>query len=111
MVQTGANPDEIEKNWRLSTEKGLHSRLIVETLMEELHIEADDADVERELEKIAADTGKPLEDVERQYGEGKALEYVKDSIRESRLFDLLLAENSVKTGSKANYLDVMGNNE
>jgi trigger factor len=111
MAQTGADPDEIEKNWRLSTEKGLHSRLIVETLMDELHIEADDAEVGRELEKIAVDTGKPLEEVERQYGEGKAAEYVKDSIRESKLFDLLLAENTIKTGSRTNYLDVMGNNE
>ena len=111
MSQTGADPAEIEKNWRASAEKALHSRLMVETIMEEQHIEAGDADVEQEFAKIAADTGRPLEDVKKQYGDGQMLDYIKDSVRESRLFDLLLAENTIKTGSKANYLDVMGNND
>jgi len=111
MAQTGTDPAEIEKNWRASAEKALHSRLIVETIMEEQRIEAGDADVERELEKIAVDTGKPLEEVKKQYGDGQMTDYVKDSIRESRLFDLLLAHNTIKTGSTANYLDVMGNND
>jgi len=110
MAQTGTNPDEIENNWRVSAEKSLHSRLIIETLMEEQHIEVSDEDFEQELEKIADDTEKPLEDVKKQYGEAQAAEYVKDSIRENRLFELLLTENTIKAGSKANYLDVMGNN-
>jgi len=111
MAQTGTDPDEIEKNWRSAAEKGLHSRLIVETLMEEQHIEASDADVEQELEKIAADTDKPLEEVKKQYGSEQAVEYVKDSVKEAKLFELLLKENTVKTGSKANFVDVMGNND
>jgi trigger factor len=111
LAQTGTDPAEIEKNWRAAAEKALHSRLIVETLMQEQHIEASDADVEQELEKIAVDTGKPLEEVKKQYGDDQMMEYIRDSVRESRLFDLLLAENTIKTGSKANYLDVMGNND
>jgi len=111
MAQSGTDPEELQKNWRAAAEKGLHSRLIVETLMEEQHIEASDADVDQELEKIAADMDKPLEDVQKQYGGEEAVGYVKDSIKESKLFELLLKENTVKTGSKANYVDVMGNNE
>ena len=111
MAQTGTDPAEIEKNWRASAEKALHSRLIVETIMEEQHIEASDADVEQEFAKIAADTNRPLEEVKKQYGDAQMRDYVRDSVRESRLFDLLLAENTIKTGSKANYLDVMGNND
>jgi trigger factor len=110
MAQTGTNPDEIEKNWRASAERALHSRLIIETLMEEQHIEVSDAEVEQELEKIAVDTEKPLEEVKKQYGEPQAAEYIKDSIRENKLFELLLKENTVKTGFKANYLDLMENN-
>jgi trigger factor len=110
LAQTGTGPDEVEKNWRASAEKSLHSRLIIETLMEEQHIEVSEADVEQELEKIAADTDKPLEEVKKQYGEPQAAEYIRDSLRENRLFELLLTENTIKTGSKANYLDVMENN-
>ena len=110
MAMSGEDPDETHKKWRSQAEKALHSRFIVETLIEEQHIEASDADVEQELEKIAADTKTPFEEVKKRYEEKNALEYIKDSIRESRLFDTLLAENTVKTGAQANYLDVMEKN-
>jgi trigger factor len=110
MALSGENPGEIEQNWRSQAEKALHSRFIVETLIEEQHIEVSDADVEKELENIAADTKTPLEEVKKRYEEKDALEYVRDSIRETKFFDALLAENTVKTGLRANYLDVMGKN-
>jgi trigger factor len=110
MSLSGENPDEIHKNWRSQAEKALHSRFIVETLIEEQHIEVSDAEVEQELEKMAADTQTPLEEVKKRYEEKDAMEYIKDSIRESKFFDMLLAENTVKTGPRTNYLDVMGKN-
>jgi trigger factor len=110
MALSGENPDEIYSNWRSHAEKALHSRLIVETLIEEQHIEASDADVEQELEKIAADTETPLEEVKKRYEEENDLEYLKDSIRDMKFYDALLAENTVKIGPTANYLDVMEKN-
>jgi trigger factor len=110
MALSGENPDEIHQKWRSQAEKALHSRFIVETLIEEQHIEASDAEVEQELERIAADTKTPLEEIKKRYEEKDALEYVKDSIRENKFYDMLLAENTVKTGVKANYLDVMEKN-
>jgi trigger factor len=110
MGMTGENPNEIEQNWRSSAEKALHSRFIVETLMEEQHIEASDADVERELENIAADTGTPLEEVKKKYEEDNAREYIRETIREAKFFDALVAGNTIKTGSRVNYLDLMEKN-
>jgi len=110
MSLSGEDPGVIEQNWRSQAEKALHSRLIVETLIEEQHFEVSDADVEKELENIAADTKTPLEEIKKRYEGKDALEYIRESIREARLFDALLAENTVKTGSKANYLDVMEKN-
>jgi len=110
MAMSGQDPGALEQNWRSQAEKALHSRLIVETLIEGQHIEVSDADVEKELENIAADTKTPLEEVKKRYEGKDALEYIKDSIREVRFFDALLAENTIKTGSKANYLDVMEKN-
>jgi len=109
LAQTGDGLDDIQGKWRPSAEKALHSRLIVETLMGEQRIEAGDDDVEKELEDFAADSGEPIEEVKKRYGEGNALEYVKESIRERKFFDLLIAGNTVKTGSKTNYLDFMEN--
>jgi trigger factor len=107
----GNDAGEIEKNWRDQAEKSLHSRLIVETLMEEQHLEASDGEVEQEFAKIAADTGAELDEVKKQYGDDNGLEYIKDSIKETKLFEVFLAENTIKTGPKTNYLDFMTKNE
>ena len=110
MAETGNDLGVIEKNWRETAVKSLHARFIVETLVKEQRIEASDADVEQELAQAAAETGRPLEEVKQQYAEGKLMDYIRESIRERRLFDLLLAENKINLGSRANFVDVMGNN-
>jgi trigger factor len=110
MAKSGKDPDELAQKWRSGAERALHSRLIVETLIEEQHIEASDADVDDELHRIADAEGQPFEAIQEQYAGNDALEYVKDSIRERKLFDLLLTENTVKPGSAMNYLDFIEKN-
>jgi trigger factor len=111
MSQSGDNPDEIEKQWKSQAERSLHSRLIVETLMEEQNLEASDGEVEQEFEKIAADTNLSLEDAKKQYGDHNGLDYIRDGIKETKLFDMFLAENTIKTGKTTNYLDFMNKSE
>ena len=62
------------------------------------------------MEEFAADSDMSVEDFKKQYSEGRAMEYIKDEVRERKVFDLLLTENNIKTGSKMNYLDFMQNN-
>jgi len=111
MAGTGKESGEIINAWRAQAEKGLHSRLIVETIISNQHIEASDEEIEKELENIAADTGKTIEEVKKEYEDKKAREYVEEAIKDSKFFDMLLVESVIKTGSRANYLDVMQNNE
>jgi trigger factor len=110
LSEGGDGLEDIEGKWRPSAERALHSRLIVEKLMEDQHIEAGDDEIKKELEEIAAESDMSAEDFINRYGEGRAQEYVKDDVRERKLFDMLLTENNIKTGSKMNYLDFMQNN-
>ena len=110
LAQTGEGLDDIEGKWRPSAEKSLHSRLIIETIMEEQHVEPSDEDVEKEMENLAAESGDPVDEIKKRYESDNIIGYLREEIRERKTFDMLLAENTVKTGSKANYLDVMGNN-
>jgi trigger factor len=110
LAQDGGGLGDIEGKWRPSAEKALHSRLIVEKLMEDQHIEVGDEETEKEIQSIMAESGMSREDVLKRYGGDIALEYIKDDIKERKLFDMLLAENNIKTGSKKNYLDFMQNN-
>jgi len=110
LSQGGGGLEDIEGKWRPSAEKALHSRLIVEKLMDEQHIEAGDDEVEKEINEIVAESGLSREELFKRYGGEMAKEYFKDDVKERKLYDMLLAENTIKTGSKKNYLDFMRDN-
>jgi trigger factor len=110
MGENKESHDSFMQNWRPQAEKALHSRLIVETLIEEQNIEVSDEEIAQEMEKIAADTNEELEKVKKRYEEDNASEYLKDSIREYKFLDMLLALNTIKAGPKLKYLDLMENN-
>jgi len=105
-MMSGAEKD---KEWREMAEKALHSRLIIETLMEEQKVEVSDEDVEKEFESIAAANGVAVDEVKKHYNE-EAIFYLKEDIREKKVTDLMFAENNLKQGKKENYLDFMTDN-
>jgi trigger factor len=108
--QTGKSIEEIQNEWRPDALKALHSRLIVETLIEDLKLEAGDEEAAKEIERLAAEENAPIEDIKKYYEQESMKEYLKEDIKERKLFDILLAENTIKPGKKENYLDLMSNN-
>ncbi|MFP3042948.1 trigger factor [Treponema primitia] len=110
MGASGKTPEEITAEWRPDVLKALHSRLIVEALIEELGLEASDDDVEKEFENLAAETGSPVEDIKKYYEQDNMRAYLKEDIKEHKLFDIMLAENTIKKGKKEKYLDLVSNN-
>jgi trigger factor len=110
MEKSGKTAEEIQDEWRPNAEKALHSRLIVETLMEEQKFEISAEELEKEMEKLAAESGTALEEIKKYYEQENMKEYLREDIRERRLYDLLLAENTIKKGNKTKYLEFMGNN-
>jgi trigger factor len=110
MGSSAAGSQAILDEWKPDAQRALHSRLIVETLMEDLKLEASDGELEKEFEKLAANSGTSLEDVKKYYEQEQMKEYLKEDIKEQKLFDRLLAENTIKTGKKENYIDLTANN-
>jgi trigger factor len=110
LEKSGKSLESLQEEWRPSAVKALHSRLIVETLMEEQNFDVTREDEEREYEIMAAESGISLEEVKKYYEQDNMKEYLKEEIKERKLFDLLLAENTIKRGKKENYLDLVGNN-
>jgi len=97
------------QEWRDSAVKALHSRIIIETLMDEQKIEVTDDELQKEFESIASANNANIEDVKKHYNE-EAVFYLKEDIREKKITDLLFAENNFKQGKKENYLDFMSDN-
>ena len=101
--------EEKSKEWRDAAEKALHSRLIIETLMEEQKIEVSDEDVEQEFKSIAEASNAQVDEVKKHYNE-EAVFYLKEDIREKKITDMMFAENTLKQGKKENYLDFISDN-
>ena len=110
MAGSGQSIDQIQNEWRPASEKALHSRIIVETLIEQEKFDASDEDVEKELEKMAVEANTGIEEIKKYYGDDNMLEYLKEGIKEQKLFDVLIAENNITVSKKEKYLDLMGNN-
>ena len=100
---------EREQEWREAAEKALHSRIIIETLLEEQKIEVTDEDVEGEFQRMADENGVEIDEVKKHYNEQAVLN-LKEDIREQKINKILLEENHFKPGKKENYLDFMTDN-
>ena len=98
------------EEWRPEVAKSIHSRLIVETLIEELKIDVNDDEVEKELERLAKESETSIEDVKKYYEEGQIMEYLREDTKRRRFFDILLEKNTVNSGEKKSYIDLVSNN-
>ena len=109
----GNSPDgaaSIIDSWKPDATRALHSRLIIETLMEDLKLEASDGEVDEEIEKLAGENEASREEVKKFYQEERMKDYLREDIKERKVFDLLLEKNTIKTGNKENYIDLIANN-
>ncbi|MDR0586130.1 MAG: trigger factor [Treponema sp.] len=108
--KSGQNPENIREEWKGDAEKALKSRLVVETLMRDLELEASEEETEKEIEGIMSYSDAPAEDIKKYYEQENIRESLKEDIKERKLFDLFLAENKVKKGERKKYLDLMSKN-
>ena len=106
----GNSPEQAEsiiESWKPDAVKALHSRLIVETLIEELKLEASDDEVEDEIDRIVdLENDDKEEEIRKYYEEEMAREYLKEDIKEKKFFDLLLEKSVIKAGEKVGYLEL-----
>lgn len=110
MANSGGGKARIIEGWRPDVVKALQSRLIVDTLIKELSLEAGEEEFGKELETMAVQSGASIEDIKKYYEADTMKEYLKEDIKERKLFDLLLAENKVIKGKKGKYVDLVSNN-
>ena len=98
------------ESWKPDAAKALHSRLIIETVIEDLKLEASDDEVKAEIEKMALESQGDIEEFKKYYEDERMKEFLKENIKESKFFDMLLEKSSFKLGEKKNYMDLAGNN-
>ncbi|MDR1306267.1 MAG: trigger factor [Treponema sp.] len=107
LIKPGQDPEKLRQDWKTDAEKALKSRIIVETLLQDLNLEASEEEVKQEIEKLSNDSDTSPEEIKKYYEQENVREYVKENIKERKLFDLFIAENNVKKGKKETYPDLM----
>ena len=95
---------------REAAQKALHSRLIIETLMEEYNFEVTEDEIEKELIQTAADNDADLDEIKKHYESEQSMLYLKEDIKEKKMIDIMFAENTLNPGKKENYLVFMSDN-
>jgi len=106
----GDSYENLLAQWRPDVEKALKARLVVDNLGKELGVDVSDEELEKEYEVMASSMDTTAEEVKKHYEGQQMQDYLKEDIKERKLFDLLLAETKQKKGKKTKYLDLVGNN-
>jgi trigger factor len=107
----GRSKDDLLQEWRPDAEKSLKQRLVVSKLMEDEEIQASDEEVDEHIRKQAESSNMSFEDAKQQYEDNNLLEYVRNQLREQKLYDKLLEESTVKQGETVKFVDVVGRNQ
>jgi trigger factor len=96
---------ELVRSWRPEVIQQLHSGLVADSIIQKLSLEVSDKEVVHEIECIAQDTKSPFEETLAYYKQESRQELLKEELKERKLLDILLAENTFKPGKKQNFLE------
>lgn len=91
--------------WRPNTIKTLHSGLIASNIAHQLSIEVSEEEVNHEIEHIAKERNSTLEEVAAYYANETSKDLLKEDVKENKVFEILLAENTFRNGQKQNFLE------
>lgn len=108
-----ANQEQMEtisQEWLAAAEKSLKARLIIESLINDLKLQASEEEVKDLVQQMADEAKVSVEEVNKYYATEQMQEQLLEEVKERKLQDLLIAENKIKKGKKTTYLDLMANN-
>ncbi|HDQ13517.1 MAG TPA: trigger factor [Sediminispirochaeta sp.] len=106
----GKSKEDMQAEWRPSAERSLRFQLLVEKIGELEEIEVSDEEALEELKKQAEQAGRDFEELKEQYEKNNLMDYVKNDVKNGKLFDFLLEQSKIKKGEKLDYLDFVQNN-
>ncbi|MDR0643777.1 MAG: trigger factor [Treponema sp.] len=93
-----------EDLWRPEASRAIMTQLVIQTIIKDLNLEITDDEFNKFVEKRAKEYGMSVEEFTDYYKKQDIKDYLKDEMREMKLFDILIAENTVKIGAKEEFL-------
>jgi trigger factor len=91
----------MREDFRPIVVKNIHTQLIAIQLAKDLNIEVSDDEIKERLEAIGKNTFVT---------DGSEKDHLIAEIKQNKLFDILLAKNTIKAGKKVKFLDIFSEN-
>lgn len=92
--------DELRKENRISSEKIVRVALLVDAIAKELNLEVGDADIDKEIEEVAARYQVPADMVKQNMQSAGGFEEMKFGILERKVFDYIVENSDVEEVEK-----------
>jgi trigger factor len=96
--------DPFEDLWKPEALRAITTQLIVQTIIKDLKLEITDDEFSGFVKKRAKEYNMSVEEFTDYYKKQNREDYLKDELSEEKLFDILIAENTIKIGPKEEYL-------
>ena len=90
----GSNMDDFRAGYRTQAEGIVKSQLVIDKIIREENIKAEDADIDAKIEEMAKAAGKELEEYKKNVDEAQR-EYIANDVTVTKLFDFLKANNEL----------------
>ena len=90
----GSNMEDFRKGYRAQAEDTVKSQLVVDKIIREENIKAEDAEIDAKLEEFAKSANKTLEEYKKDVDDAQR-EYIGNDIVINKLFDFLKANNNL----------------
>ena len=110
MKSAGQKKEDLQKEWETEAENNLKGRIIVESMLKDKTYEVTDAEIEAQYEKIASNAGVSVDEVKKHYQDDNSKEYIKDEIKEQKLYDELFAKVKISKGDKTTFAELFKQN-
>jgi trigger factor len=108
---SGKTRASLVEEWKPSAEKSITTRLALEKLVLEGKYECDQADLDAEFARQAAESSLSVDEVKAEYEKRGSMDYLRDRIKEDKLMAALLAAATVKKGAKISFVDLLKDSE
>ena len=90
----GSNMEDFRKGYRAQAEDTVKSQLVVDKIIREENIKAEESEIDAKLEEFAKSANKTLEEYKKDVDESQR-EYIGNDIVINKLFDFLKANNNL----------------
>ncbi len=106
----GKTKEDLMNDWRDGAVKSVKSQLILGKITEEEKIEATDEDIQNEMKNQAEQAGQTEEEVKDYFEKNKLIEYLKDDIKNKKVFDIMIESAKISKGKRIDFMDLLHRN-